>query len=188
MRGSGATPCETLRGGLSPYRRQVLVPRPDYPTTGEIPRDHTHVGSTTIKVALWNVNGAPRKEEEKSEMMCKTNHTLADTMKSCIVLWCLGHYTQLRAEAKALQTPRSTHSISDEFQKAYNTRRANKLAEEGAYSKATQTLRSDGILPPSQEVTAALLGKHPKSPPVLMSITKSRRLCRHIYEFQRVRW
>ena len=67
-------------------------------------------------------------------------------------------------------------------------RRAIKLAEEGAYSKATQALRADGILPPSLELTAALLGKqHPKSPPVLMSITKSRRLCRHNYAFQRVR-
>ena len=84
------------------------------------------------------------------------HHTLADTMKRRIVLWRLGRYTQLWAEAKALQTPRSTHSISDEFQKAYNTRHAIKLAEEGAYSKATQALRSDGILPPSQEITAAL--------------------------------
>ena len=88
-------------------------------------------------------------------------------MKRRIVLWCIGRYTQLWAEAKALQTPRSTHSISDEFQKAYNTRRAIKLAEENAYSKATQALRSDGILLPSQEVTAALLGKHPQNPPGL---------------------
>ena len=64
-------------------------------------------------------------------------HTLAETMKRRIVLWRLGRYIQLWAEAKVLQTPRSTHSISDEFQKAYNTRRAIELAEEGAYSKAT---------------------------------------------------
>ena len=49
-------------------------------------------------------------------------------MKRRIVLRRLGRYTQLWAEAKALQTPRSTYSISDEFQKAYNTRRAIKLA------------------------------------------------------------
>ena len=73
MRGRGATPLKTLRGGLSPSRRQVLVPRSDYRTSGEIPRDRTHVGFTTIKVALWNVNGAPSREEEIGEMMCKTN-------------------------------------------------------------------------------------------------------------------
>ena len=80
-----------------------------------------------------------------------------------IVLCRLGRYTQLWAEAKALkalQTPRSTHSISDEFQKGYNTRRTITFAEEGAYTKATQALRSDRIMPPSHEVTAALLGKH----------------------------
>ena len=87
---------------------------------------------------------------KQTEAVGAGHHTLADTMIRRIVLWRLGRYTQLWAEAKALQTPRSTHSISDEFQKAYNTRRANKLAEEGAYSKATQALRSDGILPPSQ--------------------------------------
>ena len=56
-----------------------------------------------------------------------------------------------------------------------------------SWARARCILRSDGILPPSQEVTAALLGNIPKSPPVLMSITKGRRLCRRIYEFQRVR-
>ena len=107
----------------------------------------------------------------QTEAVGAGHHTLADTMKLRIVLWRLGRYTQLWAEAKALQTPRSTHSIGDELQKAYNTRRAIKFAEEVAYSKPTQALRSDGILPPSQEVTAALLGKDPKGPLVLMSIT-----------------
>ena len=104
---------------------------------------------------------------KQTEAVGAGHHTLADTMKRRIVLWCLGRFTQLWDEAKALQTPPSTHSISDEFQKAYNTRRSIKLAEEGAYSKATQALRFDGILPPSQEVTAALLGKHPQEPPGL---------------------
>ena len=104
---------------------------------------------------------------KQTESVGAGHHTLADTMKRRIVLWRVGRYKQLWAEAKALQTPRSTHSISDEFQRPYNTRRAIKLAEEGAYSKATQALRSDGILPPPQEVTAALLGKHPREPPGL---------------------
>ena len=104
---------------------------------------------------------------KQTEAVGAGHHTLAYTMKRRIVLWRLGRCTQLWAEAKALQTPRAMHSISDESQKAYNTRRANKLAEEGAYSTATQALRSDGILPPSQEVTAALLGKHPQAPPGL---------------------
>ena len=104
---------------------------------------------------------------KQTEAVGAGHHTLADTMKRHILLWCLGRYTQLWVEAKALQTPRSTHSISDEFQKAYNTRCAISLAEEGAYTKATRAVRSDGILPPSQEVTAALLGKHPQEPPGL---------------------
>ena len=98
---------------------------------------------------------------KQTEAVGAGHHTLGDTMKRRIVLWRLGRYTQLWAESKALQTPRSTHSIGDELQKAYNTRRAIKLAEEDAHSKATQALRSDGILPPSQELTAALLRKHP---------------------------
>ena len=124
---------------------------------------------------------------KQTEAVGAGHHTLADTMKRRIVLWCLGRFTQLWDEAKALQTPPSTHSISDEFQKAYNTRRSIKLAEEGAYSKATQALRFDGILPPSQEVTAALLGKHPQEPPGLDVDYEKPASLRHTYEFQRVR-
>ena len=55
------------------------------------------------------------------------------------------------------------------------------LAEEGAYSKATQALRSDGILPPSQEVTADLLGKtSPRAPGLDVDYEKPASLPSHL--------
>ena len=54
---------------------------------------------------------------------------------------------------------------SVEFQKAYNIRCTIQLAQEGAYGKATKTIQSDGVLPPSQEVASALAEKHPQSCP-----------------------
>ena len=95
------------------------------------------------------------------------HHTHAAVLRRRIVLWRLGRYTQLWEEAKSLQSRRSTQSSNAEFQNAYNKRRATKLAQEGAYSKATKALSSDGILPPSPEVLSGLIRRHPQEAPAL---------------------
>ena len=48
---------------------------------------------------------------------------------------------------------------------SYNIRRTIKLATEGAYSKATEALRSTGVLTTSGAVLAALTEKHRQATP-----------------------
>ena len=52
-----------------------VVSGPDLQTAGEIPRDDIGNDHTSMKIALWNVDGAASKEEEINVMMRGTNAT-----------------------------------------------------------------------------------------------------------------
>ena len=82
-------------------KQNVLTVGPDLQTAGEIPRDDNGNDHTSMKIALWNVNGAASEEEEINAMMRGTNASCGIT---CITEpwlrpWHLGvfpaHFRQL---------------------------------------------------------------------------------------------
>ena len=56
-------------------KQNVLTVGPDLQTAGEIPRDDNGNDHTSMKIALWNVNGAASKEEEINDMMRGSTQT-----------------------------------------------------------------------------------------------------------------
>ena len=67
-----------------------VVPGPDLQTAGEIPRDDNGNVHTSVKLALWNVNGAASKEEEIIVMMRGTNANCGIITETWLRPWHLG--------------------------------------------------------------------------------------------------
>ena len=73
VRGWGTSPLETVRGRMSLPSSKTVISGPDLHTAGELPRYDIWNDHMPMKIALWYVNGAARKEEEINAMMRSTN-------------------------------------------------------------------------------------------------------------------
>lgn len=82
-----------------------------------------------------------------------------------LLRWVRGGYSELWSEAAKRATFNDTAHSSSEEQARINLRRATRLAKEGAYSKATMALQSNGVASPNGEVREELLKKHPQQVP-----------------------
>lgn len=79
--------------------------------------------------------------------------------------WTRGEYTRLWSEAAKRATFNDFSTPSTEKQARINLQRATRLAKEGAYSKATMALQSNGVASPNDKVRDELLKTHPQRVP-----------------------
>ena len=107
--------------------------------------------------------GNPRPASSRRTPDGTASH--AQTFRDRLRLWDQKQYMKLWKDTLELSTGRPSAELTPENQQRNNARRAIRLAKEGAYGKAAQALQSTGIASPSDETSAALLGKHPQQVP-----------------------
>ncbi len=97
--------------------------------------------------------------------------TINGLIRARVARWRAGEPQALRAEVKQIAAERRTnphrkhHNRTHAGQEQANTRRAIKLAHEGAYAKAARALISNGVHIISAEVIDKLKEKHSKFTP-----------------------